>query len=232
MMILYQFDFSPFCVKVRAILNLKQLPYRPVEVIPLVTQGQVERASGQRQVPVLIDGEAAIVDSTEIALYLERRCPSPPILPAEARARREALRWDDWADDTLAPPLRALAFDAARQDPSLGREQLPPFGSAALDLLMPRVVPLATRAMMRHYRITEDTIRQAGPKAQRALELVAAEVEGRGFLVGEELTLADISVAAILKEVELIGGLREQPRFARLRAWRDGVLTRCGEPVA
>jgi glutathione S-transferase len=227
MMKLYQFDFSPFCIKVRAVLHLKDLPYEVVEVLPLLTQHQVERASGQRRVPVLVDGDTTVADSTEIALYLDTLRPDPPLLPADPAARRRALLWEDWADDTLAFPIRALAFDAVRRDPALGREQLPPFGNAAVDLLIPRFVPLVTRALIRHYRISDDEIRRARPRLERALDLLTDELQGRSFLVGDHISLADIGVASILRNVDTIPDVRAIPRLQALFAWRDGVLATC-----
>ncbi|MFZ9973861.1 MAG: glutathione S-transferase family protein, partial [Vulcanococcus sp.] len=81
MLELHQFRHSAFCEKVRLVLAAKGLPYNVVEVTPGVGQVELYRLSGQRQVPVLVDGPEVIADSTAIAQYLERHTPAPALLP-------------------------------------------------------------------------------------------------------------------------------------------------------
>ena len=57
MLELKQFRHSAFCLKVRMVLQAKNLKYRVVEIIPGIGQIGIFRLSGQRQVPVLVDGE-------------------------------------------------------------------------------------------------------------------------------------------------------------------------------
>ena len=57
MLELHQFRHSAFCLKVRMVLQAKGLSFRTVEVTPGVGQVAVFRLSGQRQVPVLVDGD-------------------------------------------------------------------------------------------------------------------------------------------------------------------------------
>ena len=85
---LHQFRHSAFCEKVRLILAVKGLQVTLVEVSPGLGQLEVFRLSGQRQVPVLVDGGEVIADSTAIALHLEDRHPIPALLPADPQARR------------------------------------------------------------------------------------------------------------------------------------------------
>ena len=71
MLELYQFEVSQYSEKVRLILDYKGLEYRKIEVTPGVGQLDLYKMSGQRQVPVLKDGETIVADSTEIAFYLD-----------------------------------------------------------------------------------------------------------------------------------------------------------------
>ena len=84
---LYDWGASPFCMKIRGILDYKDLPYERVMVLgrPLL---ELWRRGRIGKVPALdIDGEL-VCDSTDIAHVLERRFPTPPILPATARERK------------------------------------------------------------------------------------------------------------------------------------------------
>ena len=84
MLELYQFELSQYSEKVRLILDYKQLEYRKIEVTPGVGQIELMQKSGSRQVPVLKDGSTYVAESTEIALYLERKYPERPILPTDS----------------------------------------------------------------------------------------------------------------------------------------------------
>ena len=97
--IFYDWPYSPFCMKVRAILDYKGLEYDAVN--PLAHARALKRRGGIGKAPALdIDGEL-IVDSTDIAHALEARFPDPPILPAGARERGLNHALEDWADESL-----------------------------------------------------------------------------------------------------------------------------------
>ncbi|HVB78535.1 MAG TPA: glutathione S-transferase family protein [Candidatus Binataceae bacterium] len=99
---LYQFATSPFCSKVRKILDYKGLDYQVVEV-DYVERKELIAASGQIMVPALrledirdgagVQGGAVetLVDSDRIAIRLEELCPEPTILPARSRGLHLAL---------------------------------------------------------------------------------------------------------------------------------------------
>ena len=88
MLELHQFRHSAFCLKVRMVLQAKGLSFRTVEVTPGVGQVAVFRLSGQRQVPVLVDGDQVIADSSAIALHLDQREPDPALIPCRSAPGR------------------------------------------------------------------------------------------------------------------------------------------------
>lgn len=97
--IFYDWPYSPFCMKVRAILDYKQLQYERVN--PVGRIGAIRRRGGIGKVPAIeIDGEL-IVDSTDIAHELDRRFPDPPLLPCDPRERALCHAIEDWADESL-----------------------------------------------------------------------------------------------------------------------------------
>ncbi len=96
----YDWAPSPFCMKVRAILDYKRLAYRRIN--PLGPALKAIRQSGRTgKVPAVeIDGEW-LTDSTDIAYELDRRFPAPPILPAAPRDRALCHAIEEWADESL-----------------------------------------------------------------------------------------------------------------------------------
>ncbi|MFM7648607.1 MAG: glutathione S-transferase family protein, partial [Cyanobium sp.] len=133
---LHQFRHSAFCEKVRLVLEAKGLDYSLVEVTPGVGQLELFRLSGQRQVPVLVDGPDVIADSTAIALHLERRHPLPALLPADPQLRARVLLLEDWADTALASGCRLALLQAAAGDPVLRTALLPEATPAPLRQLV------------------------------------------------------------------------------------------------
>lgn len=62
----------------------------------------------KRQVPVLIDGDLALYDSTVIIEYLEDLRPSPPLFPAAARERAKCRLLELYADEVILASLKPL----------------------------------------------------------------------------------------------------------------------------
>jgi len=95
----YHWPYSPFCMKVRAILDYKRVEYRAAN--PMRHMGAIRRRGGVGKVPAVeIDGEL-IVDSTDIAYAIDARFPDPPLLPADAHDRGLCHAIEDWADESL-----------------------------------------------------------------------------------------------------------------------------------
>jgi glutathione S-transferase len=94
----YDWPYSPFCMKVRAILDHKSVPYRSIN--PLAARGKLRRRGTGKVPAVEIEG-AFVTDSTDIAYALDERFPDPPLLPADERERGLCHVIEDWADESL-----------------------------------------------------------------------------------------------------------------------------------
>ncbi|MDY0872342.1 glutathione S-transferase family protein [Dongia rigui] len=64
----------------------------------------------KRQVPVLVDGDLALFDSTVIFEYLEELCPQPPLYPVTPKERARCRLLEVDADEILFAPVRQLLF--------------------------------------------------------------------------------------------------------------------------
>ena len=92
---------SPYVRKVLACMNLKGLSYEVDPITPFFGNDEFERVSPLRRIPVLIDGDVAISDSSVICAYLDDAYPERPLLPA-APANRARARWlEEFADTRL-----------------------------------------------------------------------------------------------------------------------------------
>src|SRR5947199_153139 len=88
--LLYDVSDSPFCIKARICLQLKDMPYRRVTVT-VARARELRRLNPKGQVPVLVDGDDIVPDSSAIARHLEAKHPSPPLLPRDAASRAYCL---------------------------------------------------------------------------------------------------------------------------------------------
>ncbi|MFO0105431.1 MAG: glutathione S-transferase family protein [Cyanobium sp.] len=231
---LHQFRHSAFCEKVRLVLEAKGLDYSLVEVTPGVGQLELFRLSGQRQVPVLVDGPDVIADSTAIALHLERRHPLPALLPADPQLRARVLLLEDWADTALAAGCRLALLQAAAADPVLRTALLPEATPAPLR----RLVGGLPAGLLGGVGDTLGGVLagDASRQLQRNLEQLAVLCAAQPYLVGDQLSLADLAVAAQLSLLcfpassgaPLAGrgapGIADNPLLAPLFSWRDQLL--------
>jgi len=110
---LYDFLPCPFGQKVRIVLAEKGLSYELVQID--FTQGEQRKPDFLRlnpfgRVPVLIDEDITVYDSTFIAEYLEDEYPEPPLLPAigSSALRARARTWEDFADTSFTPQVGQL----------------------------------------------------------------------------------------------------------------------------
>lgn len=78
---------------------------------------EVLRVNPKRQVPVWIDDEVELYDSTQIFEYLEHRWPTPPLWPASAAARARARQMEHASDEVFFPNVIRLMGLRASPDP-------------------------------------------------------------------------------------------------------------------
>ena len=80
---------------------------------------EVLRINPKRQVPVLIDGDLEIFDSTQIFEYLETIRPEPALWPAEPKARARARLLEHKSDEVYFPSIiRLMGLQATPDDPA------------------------------------------------------------------------------------------------------------------
>ena len=122
---LYRIPFSTNVERVALALAQKQLGTARVDVewvdVDPDDRSEVVRVSGQELVPVLVDGDRVLSDSTVILEYLEERFPDPPLYPAD-RARRAELRtFVDWFNRVWKRPPNLIVAEELRAEPNRER---------------------------------------------------------------------------------------------------------------
>jgi len=111
---LYSGPLSLFTAKVRIALAEKRVDYELVSV-PFSRAGgyspkhpEVLALNPRAQVPVLVDGDLSLYDSTIILEYLEDRHPDPPLFPREPSERARCRQAEAASDELFFPHVWAL----------------------------------------------------------------------------------------------------------------------------
>ena len=135
---------SPYVRKVLACLNLKGLAYEIDPITPFFGNEEFRRVSPLCRIPVLIDGDFTVSDSTVICEYLDDAYAGHRLFPSDPKERARARWLEEFADSRLGdvfiwglfyqkvvhPLVWGEPGDQARIDKSL-KEDIP----AALDYL-------------------------------------------------------------------------------------------------
>jgi glutathione S-transferase len=190
---LYDWAPSPFCFKVRAILDYKGLSYQRIPILgaPLwrvLRRGHVGKA------PAMEIGGEMVVDSTDIAHALERHFPQPPILPPDARGRAQCQALEDWADETFY--FIGLHYQWVDREGARMVRQL--FGRAPWMQMAYFYYARRIRAQVRGQGTGRKTAAHIEADLNRLLDAAAALVRGDGFLLGEAPLLCDFALAGQL----------------------------------
>jgi maleylacetoacetate isomerase len=180
-MTLFTYWRSQAAFRVRIALRLKGLAIEKVS-LDLLAGDQFaagyQKLNPEGVVPTLIDGDGEpLVQSLAILEYLDEKYPDPPLLPGELHARAHA---------------RAIAQ------------------MVAMDA-HPFIVPRVRKYLEDELRLDEAArakwVRHWLDAGSRAVEAVLAKDARTGkFCVGDQVTVADICLAAHLTSAKLFGG--------------------------
>lgn len=165
-MILYGAPISPFVRKVLAFAAEKNLS---LELVPVGLGDQNPdflACSPFRKMPGFADGDFRISDSTAIVTYIEAKHPEPAMLPADPANRARVVWFDEFADTIVVAAAGAIFFNRIVSPKFVGK----PGDEAAVEKGIADMTPVCAY-----------------------LESV---IPPSGYLVGDQLTLADISVAS------------------------------------
>ncbi|GAB3478238.1 glutathione S-transferase family protein [Polaromonas eurypsychrophila] len=124
-LVLYSGPLSMFGAKVQIAMLEKNLDFELVMVafdMKLLYQPkhpEVLRINPKQQVPVLVHGDLALFDSTQIFEYLEELQPTPRLWPAGLASKARARLLEHRADEVYFPPvIRLMSLQDQLQEPA------------------------------------------------------------------------------------------------------------------
>jgi glutathione S-transferase len=119
-------------------------------------------------VPTLVDGDFVLNESRAIMQYLASKKPESKLLPSDERARADVTRWQFWDSSHFSPQVGTLAFQ---------RVLKPIFGMGEPDA---------------------GKVEEALTNFRRFAAVLNTRLDGRRYVVGDGLTLADLTLASSL----------------------------------
>ena len=189
--ILYGAPLSPFVRKADALLREKGAEFELESVNIMPMPDWFKEISPARRIPVLRDTSigtegplGTIPDSSAICAYIEKKFPTPALYPSDPYAHGRAVWLEEYCDSELAGPIGMGIFRPIHFARFQGQEP---------DL--------------------ETAQKTYAEKLPVPLDYLEGEIGSREFLVGEALSIADISLACQLAQLEFVAGPLDANRW-------------------
>lgn len=224
--LLFQRDYSPFCVKVKRIMDYKGIPYKSINLPPIVGKKFLKDLSGQHLIPVIKHKNNVIHDSTAIAHYLEEIKEIPSIFRKDnEELNKEILMLEDWADESFLPVFTKLALIYMIEHPEVIIESDKfDTGVDFLDKNKEKLAPSLLKMMLKNHGITISQKQELKKRARNNLEILAQKLKNKEFIIGDKLSLADITLASHLTVAENVPYILEDDTYSEIFEWKKNIF--------
>lgn len=186
---------SPYVRKVLACMNLKGLAYEIDPITPFFGNDEYGQLSPLRRIPVLVDGDFSICDSSVVCAYLDEAYPERPLLPADPKDRAKARWLEEYADTRLGDVF-------------------------IWGLFYQRIV----RPLVWGEPTDEERVAQVlAADIPATLDYLETQLPASGFLFGE-IGLADIAVASFFRNAAYAGFEADAGRWPRTSGFVERTL--------
>jgi len=185
---------SPFVRKVAVVLNIKGIDYEVEPILPGSDDPAFRAVSPLGKIPVLIDEELSIPDSSVICEYLEEAYPEIPVLPREPAHRARARFLEEYGDTKLVEVTAPIFIE---------------------NFVNPNIFKTDTDAAR-----VKKTVNEALPPVLRYLEGIVPET---GYLFGQ-LCTADVSMVSGTINAGYGGFEVDASRWPRYAAYKQRVI--------
>jgi len=220
---LYNAPPSTCSQRVRFVLNAKQLPFTEVK-LDLLAGDQLKpeylKLNPNGVVPTLDHDGAIIIDSSVIVEYLDEVAPAQSFTPPEPAERAHMRSLMRFIDEMPAAAVRVPTFNLAflPRFAAMSDEEFQAFAEAK---------PLRREFMLTMGRkgFPDAEMQAALARLRRTYERMDAEIARSGgpWLLGKEITLADISVMPALVRMADLGRAGDWQDLPRVVRWFDEI---------
>jgi len=190
-LVLYGAPLSPFVRKADALLREKGVEFELQSVNIMPMPDWFKEISPARRIPVLRDTSigadgtlGTIPDSSAICAFLERKFPEPALYPSDPYLHGRAVWIEEFCDSELAVNVGMGIFRPIQFARFQGKE--PDVATAK---------------------------KTYAERLPRQLDYLEGEIDGRDWLVGDALSIADLALACQLVQFELVAGAPDAARW-------------------
>jgi glutathione S-transferase len=203
---------SPYVRKVLVCLGIKGIAYEIDPIIPYFGNDDFTRISPLRRIPVLIDQQVTLADSTAICEYLDEAYDGPPLLPAGPALRARARWLEEFADSRMGDVFIWRYYNQLVIRKRIWKR---PPDEAVLEKAVTEEIPAI-------------------------LDYLEAQLDGAKYLFGD-ISTADIAIASFFRNAHFAGFELDEkqwpqtaafvshvfahPEFAELRVYEDLMMS-------
>jgi glutathione S-transferase len=186
---------SPYVRKVLVVLHLKGISYDIDPIVPFMGDDRFSRLSPLRRIPVLLDGDVTLSDSSVICQYLEDRHPEPALYPRDVVARARARWLEEFADTRMGEVFIWRLFNQVAIRPFVWGEETD----------------------------RELVARTLAEDVPSVLDYLESQLPPDGFVFGA-ISIADIAIASFFRNAAFARFEVDAARWPRTAAFVDRVL--------
>jgi glutathione S-transferase len=163
--------------------------------VPFFGNDRFSQMSPVRRIPVLIDEQVTLADSSVICQYLEDRYPEPTLYPADIVDRARARWLEEFADSRMGEVFIWRLFNQVAIKPTVWGEQT-------------------------DKAVVEKTLQEDMPQV---LDYLETQVPVKGFLFGD-VSIADITIACFFRNAAFARFQVDTTRWPRTASFVERVL--------
>lgn len=190
MIILHGNSISPFVRKVLAVLQLKNIAFEQTQQMPFTADTEFVKISPLGKIPALQDGDTAICDSRVICEYLNDAYPHCPVYPSDPKEKAKARWIEELCGNQITEQAAGIFFQRFMRPMVLKQE--------------------ADEALV------EKIINQRLPPL---LDYLQTQIPADGFLFGNDICVADISVVTPFVNASYAGYEVDSERWPKLASF-------------
>jgi glutathione S-transferase len=186
---------SPYVRKVLVVLEPKGIPYEVDPIVPFYGDDRFSEISPTRRIPVPIDDQVTLPDSSVICQYLEDRYPEPALYPERITDRARARWLEEFADSRMGEVFIWRLFNQVAIKPAVWSEPTDP-------------------------AVVENTLKNDIPQI---LDYLETQIPAEGFIF-RNLSVADISIACFFRNAGFARFRVDAAHWPRTAAFIERVL--------
>ena len=209
---LFHATLSSCSQKTRIFLSEKEIPWtsHPIDL------GANENISDfylginpRGLVPALVDEGTVHIESNDIILHLEGKFPEPCLIPTEAQLSLQEMLQEE---DELHPDIRNVTFRFIFEPPVAPKSEedleryarmgSPTVGGKKDDQ---KAKEIAYWRAYGNHRVSDEDARQSVNTLRGALQHLDARLEDAPFLLGSDISIADIAWFVVANRMQIAG---------------------------